>query len=523
VQLWRLCDLAFLEVRADADHRIHRIVRLHIFHLLQTASPHTIELDTGVPARGWTGEAYRGHVFWDELFIFPFLSHRLPKLTRALLLYRWRRLPEARWAANKAGYRGAMFPWQSGSNGREETDVMFLNPRSDSWIRDNSHLQRHVSAAIAYNAWQYYAATGDSEFLYVYGAELMFEIARFWSSIAQWNSERARYDIVGVLGPDEFHDAYPGAVEPGLKNNAYTNVMAVWCLERALRLFDILPEERCRELCDVLSLSAAERKRWDDISRKLFIPFHDDDIISQFEGYEQLDEFDWDAYRRRYGNIMRLDLILEAEGDTPNRYKLSKQADVLMLFYLFSTEALTDIFGRLGYQFHGSMIPKNINYYLARTSHGSTLSAVVHAWVTVRSCRDRSWTLFKQVLDSDIGDIQGGTTAEGIHLGAMAGSVDLLQRCYTGLELRGEDLVFNPALPEELSQMRFSLRYRGHSLHVGITDRTLTIASDRAAIEPINIRFKGEVQRLVPGTSVHFVLSRRDTPTVAMTDLDHDP
>ena len=131
VQLWRSCDLRFMRVRSESDHHTHRIVRLHIFHLLQTISPHITDLNAGVPARGWTGEAYRGHIFWDELFIFPFLNHRLPKLTRSLLLYRWRRLPEARWAARKAGYRGAMFPWQSGSNGREETDLMFLNPRRE--------------------------------------------------------------------------------------------------------------------------------------------------------------------------------------------------------------------------------------------------------------------------------------------------------------------------------------------------------------------------------------------------------
>ena len=490
VQLWRSCDLRFMRVRSD-DHHTHRIVRLHIFHLLQTISPHITDLDAGVPARGWTGEAYRGHIFWDELFIFPFLNHRLPKLTRSLLLYRWRRLPEARWAARKAGYRGAMFPWQSGSNGREETDLMFLNPRSGGWIRDNTSLQRHVNAAIVFNVWQYYCATGDSEFLYDFGAELMLEIARFWSSIAHWNPGRARYEIRGVMGPDEFHDAYPGADTPGLNNNAYTNVMAAWSLERALRLFDILPDERCRELCGTLRLDRTERETWRDISRKMFVPFHGDGIISQFERYEELEEFDWEGYRRRYGNIMRLDLILEAEGDTPNRYKLSKQADVLMLFYLFSSEALVDIFARLGYPFDGSMIPKNIDYYLQRTSHGSTLSGIVDAWVLSRSSRRRSWALFKQALHSDIGDIQGGTTAEGIHLGAMAGTVDLIQRCYTGIELRDDELWFNPVLPDELTRLSFQVRYRRHSLHVDITNDVLSVASEPASIDPVTIRLKG--------------------------------
>src|SRR5574338_55409 len=233
-QLWRRCDLQAVHIDADATHRTHLILRLHLFHLLQTVSPHTVELDAGIPARGWHGEGYRGHIFWDELFVFPFLVLRLPVLARALLLYRHRRLPEARRAARAAGYRGAMFPWQSGSNGREETDVMFLNPRSGRWIRDDTRLQRPVGAAVAYNVWQYYQATGDREFLATHGAELLLEIARFWASIARWDEARGRYAIRGVLGPDEFHDRYPGEDAPGLNNNAYTNVMAAWCLTRAL-------------------------------------------------------------------------------------------------------------------------------------------------------------------------------------------------------------------------------------------------------------------------------------------------
>lgn len=485
--LWKRSDLDTVEIDADASHRTHLIVRLHIFHLLQTASPHTMELDVGIPARGWHGEGYRGHVFWDELFIFPFLVLRLPVLARSLLLYRYRRLPEARWAARAAGYRGAMFPWQSGSNGREETDVMYLNPRSGRWIRDDTHLQRHVGLAVVYNVWQYYEATDDSEFLFAYGAELLLGIARFCESLAQWDDGRGRFVIRGVMGPDEFHDRYPGSPTPGLDNNTYTNVMAAWCLARALEVFDLLPAERSRELRESLGLETEELARWDEVSRKLYLPIHGDGVLSQFEGYDALEEFDWEGYRNRYGNIMRLDLILEAEGNSPNRYKLSKQADVLMLFYLFSAEELVEIFGRLGYQFDGAVIPRTIDYYLQRTSHGSTLSGVVHAWVLARATRSSSWPLFTKALRSDVEDIQGGTTVEGIHLGAMAGTVDLLQRCYTGLELRGGELRFHPVLPDELRQLSFQLRYRKHSLSIELTPTTLSVASAAGVAEAITI------------------------------------
>ena len=497
--LWRRCDLDAVEVDADAFHHTHLIVRLHVFHLLQTASMRTMELDVGIPARGWHGEGYRGHIFWDELFILPFLSLRMPLLARTLLLYRYRRLPEARWAAREAGYRGAMFPWQSGSNGSEETDVAYFNPRAGSWIRDDTHLQRHVGAAIAYNVWHYYQATGDDEFLFVYGAELLCEIARFWASIAQWNDARGRYDIRGVVGPDEFHVRYPGRAEPGLDNNAYTNVMASWCLIRARDALDLLPAERRRELSELMALGQDEIERWADVSRKLYLPFHADGILSQFEGYEALEELDWEDYRRRYGDIARLDLILNAEGDSPDRYKLSKQADVLMLFYLFSARELQGLFEGLGYPFDAATIPRTIDYYLARTSHGSTLSGVVHAWVLARSCRPRSWRIFVDALRSDIDDIQGGTTAEGIHLGAMAGTVDLLQRCYTGLELRGGELRFDPVLPDELDRLSFDLRYRQQSLSIDFTASTLTVASAPGAAAAITIVVDDQSVMLDPG------------------------
>ncbi len=136
-------------------------------------------------------------------------------------------------------------------------------------------------------------------------------------------------------------------------------------------------------------------------------------VISQFEGYEKLAELDWDAYLKRYSNIQRLDRILEAENDDVNRYKASKQADALMLLYLLSSEELRELLDRLDYNFSGDQIPKMVDYYIARTSHGSTLSGVVHTWVLARSNRSRAMEFFQQVLKSDVADIQGGTTSEG--------------------------------------------------------------------------------------------------------------
>jgi trehalose/maltose hydrolase-like predicted phosphorylase len=503
--LWSISDITL----HNGDAETQSILRLHIFHLLQTASPHIIDRDVGVPARGWHGEAYRGHIFWDELFIFPFLSLRIPEITRALLLYRYRRLGEARHLAREEGYRGAMFPWQSGSDGREESQKLHLNPESGRWLEDESNRQRHVNVAIAYNVWRYHEATGDMEFLASYGAEMLVEIARFWASIARYRAEQDRYEIHGVMGPDEFHTRYPDSDAPGVNNNAYTNVMAAWVLRCASGVLELLDDERRTQLREELGIEEDELVRWHDVSRKLYIPFHGHGIISQFEGYEELKEFDWEGYAAKYGNIQRLDRILEAEGDDVNRYRASKQADVLMLFYLLSPRELEELLEHMGHELDAGLIERNVDYYLRRTSHGSTLSRIVHYWVTARLHREHDWTLFQDALRSDIDDIQGGTTHEGIHLGAMAGTVDLIQRCHTGLEMRDGVLWFDPVLPRELTDVRMRLHYQGHWLSVVVTATALTVSFDRGWSHAVRIGFGGEVHEMRQGQTREFSIPAR--------------
>jgi trehalose/maltose hydrolase-like predicted phosphorylase len=470
-ELWSVSDL-----RIPKDSRVQLLVRLHISHVLQVCSPHTADLDAGVPARGLNGEAYRGHVFWDELYIYPFLDFRLPEITRELLMYRYRRLDEARAAAKEVGYKGAMYPWQSGSDGKEETQVVHLNPRSGRWDRDLSHNQRHVNAAIFYNIWRYYQATEDYEFLLGYGAEMMLEIARFWSSIAKFNPDRGRYEIHGVMGPDEFHEKYPDSEEEGLSNNAYTNVMVAWICEMALEVIERLPERARRSLCAKIGLTENEVQMWRDMSHRMFVPFHDNGIISQFEGYEELEELDWEFYRAKYGNIQRLDRILRAEGDTPDRYKLSKQADALMLFFMFGEEELHRIFDRLGYEYTPDTARKNIAYYEPRTTHGSTLSFVVHAAILADLDPNSSWEKFTTALESDVSDIQGGTTKEGIHMGVMAGALYLLQRGYMGAEIQNGVLCFSPKPNERLDGFSFPLRFRKTQLEIALKEDSLMVA-----------------------------------------------
>lgn len=470
-------------IELDADRQTQLTLNLHLFHLLQSLSPHTADLDAGVPARGLHGEGYRGHVFWDELFVLPVLTSHLPWVTRALLDYRHRRLDAARRAATAAGLAGAMFPWQSGSDGREETPRQLFNPRSGRWMADNSRRQRHVGLAVAFNAWQYYQTTGDVAWLAHRGADLIIEVARMFTSLATYDGDDDRFHIDGVMGPDEYHDGYPDTPGEGLVDNAYTNVLAAWVCQRAVDILDLTAGHDCDALRTRLAIGSGEPDRWERLSRRLTVPIHDG-VISQFAGYAALAELDWDHYRATYGSIGRLDLILEAEGDTTNRYKLAKQADVLMLVYLLGPDGVAELLHRLGYLTEPGLVEDTVDYYLARTAHGSTLSRVVHASVLARMDTARGWHTFREALAADLDDTQGGTTGEGIHLGAMAGTIDIITRSFAGTHIEGNEVVFEPRLPEGLRSVRFTTVHRGQRLKVLVSPDALEVSADPCATNP---------------------------------------
>jgi beta-phosphoglucomutase family hydrolase len=499
-QLWE-----HYAVDVDTDDPVQLQLNLHVFHMLQTISPHTSSMDAGVPARGLHGEGYRGHVFWDELFVLPLYVTRTPAIARSLLDYRWRRLDAARQAAKEAGHQGAMFPWQSGSDGHDETPRRLFNPRSQRWMPDNSWRQRHVGLAVAYNAWQYFQATSDMLWFTTRGAELIVEVARFFAGLAEYDEHDDRFHISGVMGPDEYHDGYPDAPGEGLRDNAYTNVLAAWVCQRAVETTSLLPSPERDELAQRVGLRPEEVGRWRKLARSLVVPFHDG-LISQFDGYGNLLEFDWNGYRRTYGNIERLDLILEAEGDTPTRYRLSKQADVLMLIYLLGPPELIHVLSRLGYAVTLEELARAVDYYLARSAHGSTLSRVVHTSVLAMLDRSNAWSEFREALDADLDDTQGGTTGHGVHLGAMAGTVDIVLRTFTGMRMEGDILVFRPRPPGALRGVTFEVRYRDLRIAVHLERGRLRLTAAPGPAGPAHVAVDEVAGLLEAGQSLEFAL-----------------
>lgn len=499
-RLWRRAAIS-------ADNiGLSRAAAVHAFHLLQTVSPHSVQVDVGLPSRGWQ-EAYHGQIFWDEIFAFPFLDHRFPEIARALLMHRYRRLPAARRAAREAGFRGAMFPWRSATTGEEETPLYQLNPLSGHWMPDDTRRQRHIGAAIAHNVWRYYLATGDASFLAEYGAEMLVEIARFWASLAELEASDDRYDIRGVIGPDEYHKAYPGADEPGVANNAYTNVMAAASLRRAEQALGLLAPECREELGDALAITAEERCQWARIAARLRLCFNADGVISQFAGFEKLKPFDSRKFAAENPDG-RVDWTLEARGDTVDAYQATKQADLLMLFYLHPPEELVGMIEAMGYPSSIEQLRATLAYYLDRVTHESSLSQVVCAGALARFDPVESWRFFDKSLCIDLDAANGASAEEGLHLGSMAATFDVLQRHYLGLRVEPDMLVLAPAPPDALGPVYMRLTYRGALLELCWDGTTVSLRSDPANTATLQVRLVDDIRELKPSGALRLDRAR---------------
>jgi len=487
-ELWDQMDIS-----VSGDREAQRLVRLHLFHMMVTASPHHVGLDSGIPPRGLHGEAYRGHIFWDELYILPLFNLHFPEVVKSVLMYRYRRLDEARKYAREYGFEGAMFPWQSGSDGREETQIIHLNPLSGEWGDDYSSLQRHISLAIAYNVWNYYHATGDLDFMGRYGAEILLDICKFWASKSEIDEGDGRYHIDRVMGPDEFHEKLPGSDKGGVTDNAYSNIMVSWMIEKAFRILNELDSGQKERILNELSLTREDLDRWERIRHGLALQISEEGIVEQFSGYFGLKELDWDYFRKTYDDIHRLDRILKAEDKSPDDYKLSKQADFLMSFYNLGAPEVTQIIESLGYSVPDGYLKANFDYYMERTSHGSTLSRLVHARLAWEmGSHDIGWGLYLDALRSDLVDIQGGTTGEGIHCGVMAGTVYDVISTYAGLNLRGSVPSLDPSLPKHWKGLDFRFMFRGTHFQVSISESGIKISGKNDGKEKIIIHLYGQ-------------------------------
>jgi trehalose/maltose hydrolase-like predicted phosphorylase len=283
-----------------------------------------------------------------------------------------------------------------------------------------------------------------------------------------------------------------------LNNNTYTNLTAAWTLDRAQLVLTLLSEPDADALRQRLALEPNEPEHWQAVAEGLYLPFVDDQLLSQFEGFDRLEAppQEW-----LHGNRPRLDWMLEARHDSCDRYQLTKQADVLMAYYLLPRQTLQRLLSRLGYPHDTASTRRTVAYHLARITHESRLSKVVCAGALADIDREASWWYFQQSLETDLGSPGNGGTQEGVHLGAMCGSLDVLQRHYLGVRLELDGLHVFPSPPPGLQQVRLSLVFRQARLHLQLANGSLRVSADDENAGAVPLHYAEGMCLLGPGES----------------------
>lgn len=451
-------DRADIEITGDPD--LTRAARFGLFHLMSSVADHG---GAAVGPRGLSGRAYAGHVLWDaEVFVLPFFAATHPASARAMLEYRIRRLPAARRAALAHGRSGARFPWESAADGTDVTPRSGVDEAGRETPILSGPLEEHVTADVAWAAWRLAAWSGRWSFLDGPGRDLLIDTARYWASRVRVDSSKVAH-IDAVIGPDEYHE--------DVDDNAFTNNMAAWNLRRAAELVSRSPR----------SLERDEAEEWLETAERL-VTGNDPktSVYEQFAGYGRLEPV-------LASSLSKVpfagDLVLGRSRLA--RSQLVKQADVLMLHHMVPESVV------------GGSLAANVDYYLPRTCHGSSLSPSIHAAVLARAGRvEEARLLFELAATIDLDDLTG-TTAGGMHLANLGGIWQALVHGFAGVAVNRPDdevLQIDPHVPSDWGELRvrfgwhgcsLSLRCSSSSLHVG-TDRTLMVSAwgQTAPVEP---------------------------------------
>ncbi|KAK0341546.1 hypothetical protein LTR94_025937, partial [Friedmanniomyces endolithicus] len=311
-----------------------------------------------------------------------------------------------------------------------------------------------------------------------YGAELMVETARLWASLAEPHASiPGRYSLRGVVGPDEFHTAYPGQDRPGLDNDAYTNIMAAWTLLHSADLLDRLAGQHRDAVVAKVDLAPDEAQHWRYLAERLHLARDEAGLFLPFEHYESLEPFDMEAHERDHPDE-RLDWFIPAQGRDINGLQVQKQASFAMLVHLLTPRATKSLLARMGYEVTDEIIRATIRADLERTSHDSSLSNLIYAGALAKLDPSRSWEIYADALHPD--EKEGHSqTEKGVHLGAMAATLDILQRIHLGLQPGLDALSIDPAPHPGAKRINVRALYRANALNVDLSGARLTITADR--------------------------------------------
>nr|UDN52913.1 glycoside hydrolase family 65 protein [Clostridioides sp. ES-S-0107-01] len=432
-------------------------MRFAQYHLVIMTPAHDNRMNIG--AKGLSGEGYKGHTFWDtEVFMLPYFIYNDPKVARYLLEYRYLTLDGARKKAKENGYEGAQFPWESAWLEDGEVtpvwgavDIVTGKPEK-IWT---GFIEIHVTSDVVYGTWQYYNVTNDQEFMDNYGYEIIFDCATFWQSRLEWNEEENRYEINGVIGPDEYKEH--------VDNNAFTNYMARWNLDLAVKYYNELKENRPElfvSLNEKLNLVESFIK-WESKKDKVYLPEPNEiNVIPQDDTYLEKEIIDLTKYKNQeiVGSFFKDYNMKQA-----NEIQVSKQADIMVLFLL-----LEDLFSE-------ETKRANWDYYEPKTLHDSSLSLSTHCVLANDlGYNELAYKLFRKACDIDLGPNMK-TSDAGIHAASLGGVWQCVVNGFGGVRMIDGKLRINPSIPSTWNELKFSIHWKSDVLEISITRDKLYI------------------------------------------------
>ncbi len=477
-----------VDIKIAQDKEAQKALRFNIYHLLIAGKEG--DGDVSIGAKTLSGYGYRGHIFWDtEIFILPFFIYTNPHIARNLLMYRFRRLGAAREIAKAKGYRGSLFPWESADTGRETTPPYAKNLDGSIIEIHTGEMEHHIVSDIAYGVWHYFNITGDVDFMLEAGLEMLFEAARFWASRVTRKRRRKKFDINGVIGPDEFHE--------NVNNNAYTNKMARWNLLMAKDLHKRFCKQRPRALRRVMrkiSLKEEELKHWAYVAENMKFPFSQSKgIIEEFDGYFRKRDVIPKKFNHYFMPIVPHDISLSDIAKT----QLVKQADVVMLMYLLSEN------------FRESQKAKNYLYYVKRTLHKSSLSPSIHSIIASEvKDRTRSYLYFLFSLYADLKNTHSNT-GDGIHAASLGGTWQAAIMGFAGFRNIHNLPSFEPRLPAHWKNMKFCLKWRKCILKILVSNKRVKIYAENQKKGAMLIKCFNSVYK-IPFNKTHTFYDKKE-------------
>lgn len=469
-EMWKEADI---QIQGDFD--LDRAVRFNIFHLMSTGNEHDDRVNVG--AKLLHGEEYGGHAFWDtELFMLPFFAYVFPKTAKNLESYRYRLLDAARANAAKNGYKGAQYPWESADDGTEQCPDWTIEPDGTCYRCYVADYEHHVTAAVAYGIYDYVKITKDTSFLSKKGAEILMETARFWASRCEYITEKDRYEIRKVTGPDEWH-------EP-VDNNVYTNYLAKWNLRYVIALIQDLKEHHREDydrIAEKISLTEKEIEEWNLVQSKIYLPRKEGtQLLEQFEGYFDLQEVTIQEYDKNDWPIRPAELKTMKTKET----QIIKQADVVMLLHL------------MGGEFDEETTKLNYSYYEKRTLHGSSLSPSIYSIMGLKVGDDtKAYRYLRRAAFIDLINLQKNTR-EGIHAANAGGVWQTVVFGFAGLSIDADGILnITPKMPKEWEGVTFRIHYLNSWLEISID------AKNNAAVKVLegaqtDVKVNGKLMRV---------------------------